>query len=459
MDNLIGKEILNYRIVSFVGKGGMGSVYLGVHKYINEQKVAIKVINGNIVNDFTREILAGEAKSLASLNHQNIVHFHNFHIDDEGFIYLIMEFAEGIGLDNFLEKISGPIVEDRICDMFDQILDAFGYAHQHNIIHRDIKPSNIMVTPDGMPKVLDFGIAKIIKRGESDKDGYIMGTPSYMSPEQVKGDALSVTSDIYSIGVLLSQMLTGRAPYNTTTLTEHEIYSRVVEKPLPRMKTYYEYVSDEMQAVVDKATSKNPHDRYQSCSEMKEAMHKVIDAKKKNHVEPDVVVGKKPVEKKKTLLISCAAGVLAIIAIVLVMVVSSSKKSEKIRVQYVSTANRIDSLTAIGDVSHIEQLLISKSLVDSLCAYEKAHPEFVEEWSVTHDKVVSELDSKIDDVVSKLKTEADSKMEFAVFDDDYKDAIKVYKKILMLKDDPSIERKISEAEDNIKILEFEMNFN
>lgn len=315
-----------------------------------------------------------------------------------------------------------------------------------------------MITPDGMPKVLDFGISKIIKGGESDKDGYIMGTPSYMSPEQVKGDALSVASDIYSIGVLLSQMLTGRAPYNTTTLTEHEIYTRVVEKPLPRMKTYYEYVSDEMQAVVDKATSKNPRDRYQSCSEMKEAIHKVIKAKKKKPVGSDVIGDKKPAEKKKTLLVSCAAGVVAIIAIVLVMVMNSSKKSEKIRIQYVSTANKIDSLTAIGDVSHIEQLLISKSLVDSLCAYEKAHPEFVEEWSVTHNKVMSGLDSKINDIVSKLNIEADSKMKFAVFDDDYKDAIRVYKKILMLKDDPSIERKISEAEDNIKMLDFEMDY-
>lgn len=457
MDNLIGKEILNYRIVSFVGKGGMGSVYLGIHKYINEQKVAIKVIDSTALNDFTREILAGEAKSLASLNHQNIVHFHNFHIDDEGYICLIMEFAEGISLDNYLEKVSGPIVEDRICDMFDQILDAFGYAHQHNIIHCDIKPSNIMITPDGMPKVLDFGIAKIIKGGESDKNGYIMGTPSYMSPEQVKGGALSVASDIYSIGVLLSQMLTGKAPYNTTTLTEHEIYSRVVEQPLPRMKTYYEYVSDEMQAVVDKATAKDPHDRYQSCSEMKEAIHKVLKDKKKNSIDEKVAGDKKPVGKNRTVLIACAVSAVVVIAIVIVSLVSFSKKSEKIRMRYVSTANRIDSLTAVGDVFHIEQLIISKSLVDSLSAYEIANPKYVEEWSAVHERVASELVSKIDDVVSKLTIEADSKMNYAVFDDDYRDAIKVYQKILMLKDDSSIKRKISEAENCIKNSEFEIN--
>ena len=121
---MIGKEVLNYTIVSLIGKGGMGSVYLAEHKYIKQQKVAIKVINSDMVNDFTRQRLKEEAEHLASLNHQNIVRFHDYHIDELGSIYLIMEYADGISLDKYIQTVSGLIVEDKICPLFEPILDA-----------------------------------------------------------------------------------------------------------------------------------------------------------------------------------------------------------------------------------------------------------------------------------------------------------------------------------------------
>lgn len=276
---MIGKEILNYRIISQIGTGGMGSVYLAEHTLISEQKVAIKVINANMVNDFTRDLLKKEAKRLASLKHQNIVTFHNYHIDKEGNVYLVMEYADGKSLEDYINNVNGLIVEERIYPLFAPILDAVGYAHKKGILHRDIKPANIIVGPDGNPKILDFGIAEIIKNdadGESEEETVIMGTPSYMSPEQVKGEKLDERSDIYSLGVLLHQMLTGNAPYDTTTLTEQEINQKVVEEKLPRMKTYYKYVSDKVQAVVDKATAKNPSDRYKNTDEFKKALHKAI---------------------------------------------------------------------------------------------------------------------------------------------------------------------------------------
>lgn len=274
---MIGKEILNYTIISLVGKGGMGSVYLAEHKYIKQQKVAIKVINGNMINDFTRQRLAEEADRLARMNHPNIVHFINYHIDEAGSIYLIMEYADGYSLEDYIKNISGLIVEDKICSFFEPLLDAFDYAHKHKIIHKDIKPSNIIITNEGIPKILDFGIAALLDEGGESKDkDVIMGTPSYMSPEQVKGESLDQRSDIYSLGVLLHQMLTGNPPYDTTTLTEHDIYKHVVEDKLPRMKTYYKYVSDKVQAIVDKATSKKPESRYQSCLEFKKALHNAI---------------------------------------------------------------------------------------------------------------------------------------------------------------------------------------
>ena len=274
---MIGKEILNYRIVSVLGKGGMGSVYIAEHTLINNERVAIKVINANMANDFTKSLLKDEAEHLAGLNHPNIVSFKNYHIDKEGNIYLIMEYAEGKNLEDFIKNVNGLVVEDRICPLFEPILDAVGYAHKKNILHRDIKPANVVITTEGVPKILDFGIAKIIKnQGEEEKDNLIMGTPSYMSPEQVKGEHLDERSDIYSLGVLLHHMLTGNPPYDTTTLTEQQINTKVVEEPLPRMRTFYKYVSDKVQKIVDKATAKNPDDRYKSCEEFKKALHNAI---------------------------------------------------------------------------------------------------------------------------------------------------------------------------------------
>lgn len=295
---MIGKEILNYRITGILGKGGMGTVYLGVNKFIQEQKVAIKVINADMLNDFTRKRLEEEAHRLAALNHANIVRLINFHIDEYGSVYLIMEYVDGYSIEKYLREINGLVVEDRICPIFEPILDGMGYAHKQGIVHCDIKPANIVMTTEGTSKILDFGIAQIVNGQDLDgKTKMIMGTPSYMSPEQVRGEELDARSDIYSLGVLLHQMLTGNAPYDTTTLTEQEINQKVVEEPLPRMATYYKYVSEKVQNVVDKATAKNPDERYQTCEEFKKALHKAV------------VPGKMPIWAKYA-----AAATIAIIA-------------------------------------------------------------------------------------------------------------------------------------------------
>lgn len=283
---MIGKEILNYRITSCIGQGGMGSVYLAEHKFIKNDRVAIKVINADMVNDYTRERLDEEARLLSLLKNNNIVDFRNYDIDDNNNIYLLMEYVEGKDLNEYIHHDVGLIVEERICDLFCPILDAIGYAHKNEIIHRDIKPSNIIITPDGVPKILDFGIATSIKKGQEERGNYIVGTPAYMSPEQVKGDSLDVRSDIYSLGVLLFEMLTGREPYNHS-LSEIEINQKILEEPLPRLKEYYKYTSKSIQKIVDKATAKNPEDRYQSCEEFKQAL---ISAKPKPKLKKSLFV-------------------------------------------------------------------------------------------------------------------------------------------------------------------------
>ena len=272
---MIGKEILNYRIVSLIGKGGMGEVYLAEHKHIANQKVAIKIIEAGMVNDFTRARLKEEAEHLAALNHGNIVAFHDYHIDEKGNIYLIMEYVDGMSLDKYINEVSGLIVESKLNQLFVPIVDAVGYAHRHGIVHRDIKPANIVINKEGVPKVLDFGIATIVNE-EGDGDNMIMGTPSYMSPEQAQGQHLDGRSDIYSLGVMLHHMLTGRPPYDMTQCTENQVLMKVVEEPLPRMKAFYPYVSDKMQHIVDKATAKNPAMRYQTCEEFAKALRDAL---------------------------------------------------------------------------------------------------------------------------------------------------------------------------------------
>lgn len=279
---MIGKEILNYRIISLIGRGGMGDVYLAEHVVIRNEKVAIKIIKSNMVNDFTRRLLRDEAEHLAGLKHANIVSFNNYHTDAAGSIYLVMEYADGHNLENYIKKVSGLIVEDKIGPMFEPILDAVGYAHRKKVLHRDIKPANVVITSEGVPMILDFGIAQIIKDQNDDNDThFIMGTPAYMSPEQVRGEHLDERSDIYSLGVLLHHMLTGCCPYDTHSLSEAEINAKVTGEPLPRMRTFYKYVSDELQVVVDKATAKNPAERYPTCEEFKRELHETLYPQKR----------------------------------------------------------------------------------------------------------------------------------------------------------------------------------
>ena len=272
---MIPTDILNYRIVRHLGSGGMGSVYLAVNKDIDQQ-VAIKALRPEVArNAMLRARFKQEAELLCSLDHPGIVKFLNYVEAADG-VYLIMEYVKGITLEDFINKKNGLIVEKKAYPLISEILDAFAYAHSKGIVHRDIKPSNIIIQDDGHVKIMDFGIAQIVSEAGAADGGCVMGTPAYMSPEQVYGKSVDARSDIYSIGVLIHNMLTGRAPYDSTMLTAQEIKRRVVKDVMPRMAEYYPYISNAIQQVVDRATQKVPEARYQSCEEMKRAVKKAI---------------------------------------------------------------------------------------------------------------------------------------------------------------------------------------
>lgn len=288
---MIPVDLLNYQLIRLLGRGGMGEVYLARNKNI-EQLVAIKALHPKYANNpMVRTRFKQEAVMLNSLNHPNIVKFLNF-VENEYGVFLIMEYIEGCTLEEFITKRNGLIVEEKAYPMFSEILNAFSYAHQHGIIHCDIKPSNIFLDKEGHIRIMDFGIAQIISEiSNTQGGGSSMGTPAYMSPEQVYGQKLDQRSDIYSLGVLFHQMLTGRAPYDSTTMSDLEIKGHVVNEKLPKMRNYYPYISDGLQLVVDKATSKKPGERYETCEEMLKGIKKVLEPEKKTKMPIYMAIG------------------------------------------------------------------------------------------------------------------------------------------------------------------------
>lgn len=265
---MINQQIQNYTIISLIGEGGMGDVYLAEHVSI-KRKVAIKVLKPELVkNEEIRLRFKNEASMLAHLHHPNIVGLIDY-IEQDGGLYLIMEYVEGQGLDELIKAQTAPISIERAKKLMIQVVEAFIYAHKNGIIHRDVKPSNFIVTADDQIKVLDFGIAKLVGEGNHQltKTGTQIGTVYYMSPEQVRGQILDHRSDIYSLGVTFYELLTGVCPYKSFT-TEYEIYDRIVKEPLLDLTQTMGTDYRSMWNIISKATAKECEGRYQSCDEL-----------------------------------------------------------------------------------------------------------------------------------------------------------------------------------------------
>jgi len=269
---MIGSKILNYTITEKIGEGGMGIVYLGVHNTI-ERKVAIKILNPSFASDNDiKERFINEAKALSGLLHPNIVTLFDF-TEFENSFCIIMEYIQGTALDVIIRKVQGPIPEHRAIKLMDNILSAFSYAHSKGIIHRDIKPSNIIIQDNDIPKILDFGIAKILK-GDMNftKVGTAAGSVQYMSPEQILGNPTDIRTDVYSLGITFYEMLTGKQPFTSVSTSEYIIQDKITKDPVPSVKKTNPEISDRIDKIIAKATSKNPEDRYSDCNEFRNAL-------------------------------------------------------------------------------------------------------------------------------------------------------------------------------------------
>ncbi len=266
--SLIGRTIGPYEILCLLGKGGMGEVYLADDTKL-QRKVALKFISQEYVGDsWARRRLFREGQAAAQLDHPNICDVYDIVEHDEQ-IFIVMQYVEGQTLSDVIKQ--EVLSEDRIVLLSTQIVSALAAAHLHGIIHRDVKPRNIMITPQGGVKVLDFGLAKNIHQAFEptedsisllSKTGLVPGTVAYMSPEQLRGERLDYRSDIFSVGIVISEMINGKNPFARENLAE-TISAILTNQIDPSPKSTHS-----LEAIVSRCLHSEPDDRYQSTSEL-----------------------------------------------------------------------------------------------------------------------------------------------------------------------------------------------
>jgi hypothetical protein len=259
----IPKTIGRYEIIELVGRGGMGVLYRA-RDAVLERNVAVKMMLLDFTTDQTaRDRFQREARAVARLQHRNVVTIHELG-EVEGTPYIVMEFLTGKDLDAML-KGDVPMSLAQKLDVVIQLCDGLGYAHEQGIVHRDVKPGNVRVLEDGTVKILDFGIAKFAQSSVT-QSGMIMGTPSYMAPEQIMGKPVDGRADLFSVGVLMYELLSGQKPFTGESPTT-VVYQIIHVEPAP-MHTSVPDLPESLHEIVSRALQKNPDDRYSRASEM-----------------------------------------------------------------------------------------------------------------------------------------------------------------------------------------------
>ena len=276
--SLEGQTLGKYHILEPLGQGGMAQVYRAYHPTL-DRYVAIKVLRSDLIED--QEFLSRfsrEARSVAGLRHPNIVQVFDFDVDDERY-FMVMELLEGNTLKAYLNayRLQGkPIPSGEIARILTDVLKGLAYAHNDGIIHRDIKPANILLTRRGEAVVTDFGIAQIVGGTQYTVSGALMGTLHYMAPEQGMGRNVDERSDIYSLGVVLYEMLTGHPPFDADTPLA--ILMKHLNDPLPLPSAPDREIPKPFERVVLKALAKQPEERYRSAEEMMKALQVAAEA-------------------------------------------------------------------------------------------------------------------------------------------------------------------------------------
>ncbi|HYL99172.1 MAG TPA: serine/threonine-protein kinase [Blastocatellia bacterium] len=430
-----GRRIGPYKVIDEIGVGGMGAVYLAARadeQY--EKQVAIKLMKESSGKSFIVSRFLAERQILANLNHPNIARLLDGGATEDGSPYLVMEYIEGVPIDQYANDRELS-TNDRL-KLFLEVLSAVRYAHANLVIHRDIKPGNILVTADGSPKLLDFGIAKILApAGAAEPETQTvlpLMTPDYASPEQVKGQTISTSTDIYSLGVLLYRLLTGRHPYRFKTTSPQEIERVIceqeperpssalsaareatestaevshseqtqakIESPKPRRKRS---LGADLDNVVMMALRKEPERRYSSVEQLAEDIRRYLEGRPViAHKDSFGYRASKFVRRRR---VGVAAG--ALVALTLVAgVVATAREARIARTQQLRAERRFndvrklansfmfeiqDSVQNLAGSTPTRELLVTKALeyLDSLAQESNDDPALQRELATSYEKV------------------------------------------------------------------------
>jgi tetratricopeptide (TPR) repeat protein len=262
-----------YELETLLGRGGMGAVYLA-HRADGqyEKKVAIKVVDLPLATETFYDRFRQERQILAGLDHPHIARLLDGGVSDDGILFLVMEYVDGVRIDEYCT--SHELTVEAKLQLFMAVCSAVQFAHQNMVVHRDLKPDNVLVSDEGTPYLLDFGTAKLISRDVATdtrgltREGFLSFTPEYASPEQVLGRPVATTSDTYSLGVLLYQMLAGHLPYELSDFSAEEMIRIICEQPIKRpTSTDRTFPNGDLEAILGKALRKEPEQRYQTAEQ------------------------------------------------------------------------------------------------------------------------------------------------------------------------------------------------
>ena len=280
MDNLIGKTLDGlYTVRELIGTGGMANVYkavVGPGGPVPEGTiVAVKVLRQELMHDpdLVRRF-KNESKAISLLNHPNIVKVYDVSVSDH-LQYIVMEYVDGMTLREYLNERGGKLTNRETVHFISQILKALDHAHRNGVVHRDIKPQNIMLLDNGQLRMMDFGIARISRAENQMTGGKAMGSVHYISPEQAKGDETDFTSDLYSVGVMMYEMLSGHLPFDADDVVEVAI-KQISDKP-KSLRELAPSVPPGLAEITEKAMAKRPENRYASAAEMLEALNAYVE--------------------------------------------------------------------------------------------------------------------------------------------------------------------------------------
>ena len=263
-----------YQIIRTIGEGGMANVYLA-YDTILDRNVAVKILRGDLAEDekFVRKFQR-EAISASSLSHPNIVEMYDVG-EDDGRYFIVMEYVEGVTLKSLIKR-RGALTLSEVIDIMLQLTSAIACAHDSYIIHRDIKPQNVLILDDGRVKITDFGIAMALNSNELTQTNSVMGSVHYLPPEQANGTGATIKSDIYSLGILMYELLTGNLPFKGDSAVEIAI--KQMKEPIPSIVEQNPNMPQSIENIILKACAKNPKNRYESARQMYEDLTTCLDS-------------------------------------------------------------------------------------------------------------------------------------------------------------------------------------